>query len=117
MLGHAVDQDFLGGGGGLVLGQEGVAQVVVLIGTLPGEEGEGAGEAVAGIVLGGGGATFGGAGAGGVLGVLLVGGDLGLGGHGWNPFLGESDFLLGESDFRGGKCKTPEAALAAVRRG
>ena len=76
VLGHAVDQDFLGGSGGLVFGEEGIAQFVVLIALFPAKQSEGAGEAVAEMVLGGGGATLGGDGTGGALGVLLVGGDL-----------------------------------------
>ncbi len=77
MLGEGVDQEMLGGSGGLVFGAEVGEELIVVFLHFPVEDDEMvAGEAVLTTVLAGGGFAFGGARAGGVLRVAAIGGEL-----------------------------------------
>ena len=77
--GHVVHEHRFGRGGGLVLFAQVGVEFVEFFRVLVGEEDEGAGQAVAEVVLGGDGFASFGARAGGELGILTVGFDLALG--------------------------------------
>ena len=79
---HLLDQEVLGGAGGLVFGLEGVQRLVEVLLIFAGENGGFGGETVAQGVEANGGAAFGSLGAGAQLGVPAIGVNLLLGGHG-----------------------------------
>lgn len=81
VLRHILDQDGFGGGGGLVLGAEGVEELVEFMLIFGRQDVKGAGEAMAQIVFAGCGFSGVSGGTGGELGVLAIGGNLGSGGH------------------------------------
>jgi hypothetical protein len=72
VLGHAFDQQRFGRGDGLVFVAQAVEEAVIVSGVFPGLDEEGSAEAVAEVVLGGGGFAFFGTGAGGESGVGLI---------------------------------------------
>ena len=79
--GELADENFLGGGGGLVLGFEGVEQGFEIGGVFAQQDEGFGGEAVLDAVETDGGAAFGRFRARAFLRVLAVGGDLSFGGH------------------------------------
>jgi hypothetical protein len=79
---HLLDEEILGGTGGLVLGLESLERFVEVLLILAGEDGGFGGETVAQGVEADGGAAFGSLGAGAQLGVPAIGVNLLLRGHG-----------------------------------